>query len=344
MKPIARLMLALSCLLPAAPIAAQAPLPPIDIIVPAPPIELPPPPEPIDLDAPPAPVELLQVLPPDVARLIRTAMNSGDEAAVATMTRFALQAFPNAAQDVQVMRAGYDRAMAQRREAAEAERIRRLAAARITDNWDGSIELGASRTTGNSSSFGFYGAIQAERRGLRWDNSVNARAELQETNGVRSVERINASWRPRYRLGDDLQIYGLAQYEHDPIIGLDHRYTAGTGISYTIIGEPEMTLRFDGGPALRRTQSTGGNVDTAVGGRAAFDFAWKILPTLELKQDGSFIMDGGNESGRAITAIETRLFGTVRARLSYELLYERNSVLGTDSFGTSGRTTLVVGL
>ena len=55
-------------------------------------------------------------------------------------------------------------------------------------------------------------------------------------------------------------------------------------------------------------------------------------------------MDGGNESGRAITAIETRLFGPVRARLSYELRYERNEAIGRETLDTSGRTTIVVGL
>jgi putative salt-induced outer membrane protein len=193
-------------------------------------------------------------------------------------------------------------------------------------------------------SFGFYGAIEAERRGLSWDHAVSARAEFQETNGLRSAERIVGSWRPRYRIGDDLNLYGLAQYEHDPILSLSSRYTLGSGVGYSVVDEADLSLRLDGGPALRRTRSTTGGTFTALGGRASLDFDWKISPTLEIKQDGSFIMDGGNESGRAVTAIETRLFGPVRARLSYELRYERNERVGTESLDTSGRTTIVVGL
>jgi putative salt-induced outer membrane protein len=290
--------------------------------------------------APPAP----PALPPAIARLIRAAMASGDEAAVNSIVRHARQAFPSAQEEIAALRSDFDRALADRRSAAAQAAHERLASPRVFDNWQGNIELGASRTTGNVESFGFYGAIEAERRGVSLDHSISARADFQETNGIQSAERINASWRPRYRIDSDLNVYGLAQYEHDPLIALSSRYTVGGGVGYSVVDEADMKLRLDGGPAIRRTRTTAGEVFTAVGGRASLDFDWKITPTLELKQDGSFIMDGGNESGRSVTAIETRLFGPVRARLSYELRYEHNSVIGTESFNTSGRTTIVVGL
>ncbi|WP_129791708.1 YdiY family protein [Sphingosinicella sp. CPCC 101087] len=290
--------------------------------------------------APPAP----PALPPAIARLIRAAMASGDEAAVTSIVRHARQTFPSAQQEIAALRSEFDRALADRRSAAAQAAHERLASPRVFDNWKGNVELGASRTTGNVESFGFYGAIEAERRGVSLDHSISARADFQETNGVQSAERITASWRPRYRIDDDLNVYGLAQYEHDPLIALSSRYTVGGGVGYSVVDKADMKLRLDGGPAIRRTRTTAGEVFTAVGGRASLDFDWKITPTLELKQDGSFIMDGGNESGRSVTAIETRLFGPVRARLSYELRYEHNSAIGTESFNTSGRTTIVVGL
>lgn len=288
-------------------------------------------------DAPPT-------LPADVERLIRAAMASGDEAAVASMIRYAREAFPRGTPEIQRLGEEFDHALADRRSAAAEAARERLASARITENWEGRIELGASRTTGKVDSFGFYGAIEAERRGLSWDNMISARAEFQETNDVRSAERIVGTWRPRYRIGDDLNVYGLAQFEHDPILSLSGRYTLGGGIGYAVLDGSDLSLRLDGGPAIRRTRTTRGDDFTALGGRASIDFDWKVSPTLEIKQDGSFIMDGGNESGRAITAIEARLFGPVRARLSYELRYERNEAIGSESFDTSGRTTIVVGL
>jgi putative salt-induced outer membrane protein len=289
---------------------------------------------------PPAP----PALPQAIARLIRAAMASGDEAAVNSIVRHARQTFPSAGPEIEALRTEFDRALADRRSVEAQAAHERLASPRIFDNWQGNIELGASRTTGNVDSFGFYGAIEAERRGVAMDHSISARADLQETNGLRSAERITASWRPRYRIGDDLNVYGLTQYEHDPLIGIGSRYTVGGGVGYSVLDETGLRLRLDGGPAVRHTRTVEGEAFTAVGGRASLDFDWKITPTLELKQDGSFIMDGGNESGRSVTAIETRLFGPVRARLSYELRYERNSARGTESFNTSGRTTIVVGL
>jgi putative salt-induced outer membrane protein len=201
----------------------------------------------------------------------------------------------------------------------------------------------ASRSTGSSNSLGLYGAVSAEREGLRWRHKLNGRIDLRETNGVRTTQRALASWQPRFAVDPRAYIFGLSQYEHDRFLGLDDRYTLGAGAGYALFTGPKVRFDIEGGPALRISETTAGEEETTIAARASADFSWKISPTLELKQNGSLYVEEGNGTGRALTALDTRLLGGFRLRLSYELQYERNVARLLDRLDTTTRATVVYG-
>jgi putative salt-induced outer membrane protein len=281
-----------------------------------------------------------QPLPAEVRVVIDAAVASGDAQAVATVSRFARQAHPGAAAEIEAIETAFQTANNERQAAATRERQAQLAAANLLDNWTGQIELGASRSTGRTDSLGFLGALSLERQGLRWRHNLAARAEIQETNDVRSTERILLSWQPRLRLDERFYAFGLTQYDHDPFIGFDDRYTLGLGAGYALIATPKARLDLEGGPAVRREHPVTGGATTSIAARASADFRWQIAPTLELKQNGSIYLEDANRSGSATTALDTRLLGDWRIRLSYELRYER-AALGEDFVDTTSRATLL---
>lgn len=281
-----------------------------------------------------------QPLPAEVRAVIDAAVASGDAQAVATVSRFARQAHPGAAAEIEAIETAFQTANNERQAAATRERQAQLAAANLLDNWTGQIELGASRSTGRTDSLGFLGALSLERQGLRWRHNLAARAEIQETNDVRSTERILLSWQPRLRLDERFYAFGLTQYDHDPFIGFDDRYTLGLGAGYALIATPKARLDLEGGPAVRREHPVTGGATTSIAARASADFRWQIAPTLELKQNGSIYLEDANRSGSATTALDTRLLGDWRIRLSYELRYER-AALGEDFVDTTSRATLL---
>lgn len=285
-------------------------------------------------------VAAAQPLPAEVRAVIDSAVASGDAQAVATVARFARQAHPDAAADIEAIETAFRTAQNERQAVAARERQEMLAAASLFDNWTGQVELGASRSTGRTDSIGFLGALSLERQGVRWRHNLVARAEIQETNDVRSTERILLSWQPRLRLDDRFYAFGLTQYDHDPFIGFDDRYTLGLGAGYALIATPKARLDVEGGPAARRESPITGGATTSIAARASADFRWQIAPTLELKQNGSFYLEDATRSGTATTALDTRLLGDWRIRLSYELRYER-AALGEDFVDTTSRATLL---
>jgi len=281
-------------------------------------------------------------LPQDVRAVVEAAIADGDAAAVAAVVRFTIAAHPGAETEVRALhRAFLDRRAAETRR-EEAERRQQLAEAGPLEHWEGQVELGAVRATGSRDHLGLFGALNGERSGIDWTHRLEARAEIQDSQGVRTVERIGASWQPRHRFGERLYAYGLAQYERDPFVGFDGRYTAALGAGYRLVQGRDLRLELEGGPSFRSIDSSTGQDYSSLGCRASLDFAWKVAPTVEIKQSGTLTIEEMNGSGRATTSLDSRLLGPLRMRLSYELRYEEDVLRSIEKLDTTSRATLVV--
>lgn len=287
--------------------------------------------------APPAPTQL----PPAVRALMDAAIASGDAQAVATITRLARKTAPWAAGQADALKAGYDADVAEKQAIAARERAEELAAASFLDNWSGELEFGLSRATGNTRSLGIYGAAKGEREGIRVRHRFNARADLQETNGNTTTERVLAAYQPNLKFDDRLYTYGLAQYEHDRFLGYDSRYTLGGGLGYSLFTGPKLKLDLEGGPAVRYTDFIEEPDKTTLAGRASIALRWAIAPTASLTQDTAIFVEAGNTNASSTIALDTKLFGPLKTRLSYNVQYERDAPQGRKSIDTLGRATLV---
>jgi putative salt-induced outer membrane protein len=310
----------------------------------------PPPPPPIVL-APPVPqpalVPVLAIprptLPTPVRAMIDAATTSDDAATVVAVVRMAKQTNPAFIAEIDALNDSYNAHVRGKREAAERAARERLAAAGILALWKGELELGGSRATGNTRSLGLYAALGLTREGLDWRHRIALRADLQETDGITTTERINASWQPNYKFGPRLYAYGLAQYEHDKFAGYDSRYTGGAGLGYTLVSTQKTRVEFEGGPALRQTDFIDEGERTTIAGRASVNVQWKPSATLTLTQTSALFVETGNTNATATTSLDTKLFGPLRARLSYNIQYERDAPDGRDQLDTLSRATLIYG-
>jgi putative salt-induced outer membrane protein len=291
--------------------------------------------------AAPAPAASPEALPPPVRAMIDAAIAAGDAPGVAAVLRFARETNPAAAAEIDAIDAAWQAELAAREAAAAEARKQSLAAAGPLDHWKGQLELGASRSTGNSNSLGLYGALSVERSGLEWRHKLTGRADVQETNGNTTTQRVLASWQPNYRFDDHFYAFGLAQYEHDKFLGYSDRYTASGGVGVGVVASPRLKLDFEGGPAFRHTAFTDGRAASTLAGRASLDLNWKIAPTLQLTQTSALYVEAGDTSASALTALDTTLLGALKARFSYNIQYERNAPAGVKPVDTLSRATLI---
>lgn len=273
-------------------------------------------------------------LPDAVRRMLMEALESGNSGDIATLSRYAISANPGATEEIQAM-------VDNHRTHAEQELREEMAQAGVFDLWDGKIELGGFRSTGSSSEFGINTAIGATRKGLHWTHAITVNADYREANGARSQERFLASYNPTYNFDPRNFIYGLLQYERDPVVGYNYRYTGSTGIGFTLLATDQMDLAVTLGPSLREISYTDDGKETKFGGRSSFNFKWKFNPTLSLQQSASAYAESDTASVTSLTALDARIISKLSARMSYNMRYESGSKLTDRAFDTTSRVTLI---
>ena len=290
-------------------------------------------------------------LPAPVRAMLDAAIEIGDAKKVDVVVELAKQTNPADAAEIEALATGFRTAQREREALAKAEREAELRSAGLLENWQGKGEVGASRSTGNSSSTGVTGAVELARKGIDWTHHLRLRADYQRTNGFVSRERYLAAYEPRYQMRDNLFVYGLGQFERDRIQGYDARYAVSGGLGTRILDSEGLTLDAKAGPAYRLTEYTNGDSEGRLAALVGIDFDWDMTDRIKLTQDGSVtsetggmataIIDSSNVSVNLLTGLQFRVSDKLSTRLSYQVDYESSPQVGKDTTDTLSRFGVV---
>lgn len=287
--------------------------------------------------------EAIAPLPQEIQAIVDDAFETGTDAEIAAVAKFVRRAFPaqSTPLDTRINERTAQRAAAeQARLAAERERI---ASAGPLENWSGRGEIGASRVTGNTDTLGVYASLGLNRQGVRWRHAVRANAEVQETNGERTQERLLFAYEPNFQVNERLSAYALLQAERNPPLGFEARYAASTGLGLALVKRPNLSVDLQGGPAFRLTERIVDGDENSLSGRAGLNARWTLRSGLVLTQNATAYLDTLGNTFTSATGLEARLAGALAARLSYNLQYENDPAAGRVTTDTQSRVTLVYG-
>ncbi|MPT48477.1 MAG: DUF481 domain-containing protein [Sphingobium sp.] len=273
-------------------------------------------------------------IPKNVRMMLEEALSSGDNSELNTIVKYTRRTNPEATDAIQAI-------VSEHRARVEAQRLATIRQASPFALWVGKIELGGFRSTGSSSEFGVNMAMSATRKGLSWTHALAANADYREANGKKSSERLLASYSPTLQLDTRNFVYGLVQYERDPFVGYDYRYTGSLGIGYTFIDNGKLLLAVTLGPSLREISYIDDGTDTKWGGRSSLNFRWALTPTLSVQQTASAFAEDDTKSVSSRTALDARIITKLSARFSYNMQYETGANLSDRSFDTTSRVTLI---
>jgi putative salt-induced outer membrane protein len=279
--------------------------------------------------------------PEPVAAMIAAAADSGDAASLATVVRIAKMTNPDSGAEIDAlvaMLAARDEPAAAREASVLTASVQAVGAAPpggapaapspagppSMPLWKGSVELGGSMAQGSSEVAGAYGVLDVTRAGPVWSQRATFRGDYQQTDGHTTTDRLSLAYEPRARLSPDRYAFGLAQFEHDGMLGYDMRYTLGAGLGLQVADRPWLKVAVDFGPALRLTERRDASEERAVAGRGSLNIRWLPTDRLTITQEGAVYTEPTQATAKSITSVETLLFGPLKARLSYNLQYERN--------------------
>ncbi len=276
-----------------------------------------------------------------IAAMLDAAYRSGDDATIRAVVGVAKATFPDQAVEIDRLAAGDAAVLAASRKEEQARQQQRIAEATFFEIWKGELEFGASRSTGTADVVGLYAAATLNRDGLAWRQKLAGRIDYQRTSGVTTTERALIAYQPSYRFNEDRYAYGLVQYERDRSLGYSNRATVGAGLGVTALHGAYGKIDLEGGPAVRETDFIDQPSRTTLAARASLAARYTISPTLNFSQNASLFVESGDTTASSTSAIDTRLIGRLKAKLSYNLQYEQEALQGQHSLDTIGRATLV---
>jgi len=276
-----------------------------------------------------------------IAAMLDAAYRSGDDATIRSVIGVAKATFPDQAIEIDRLAAGDAAVLAQSRKEAQMRQQERIAEATFFEIWKGELEVGASQSNGTSDVGGVYASAKLTRDGLAWRQKFAARVDYQRTNGLTTTERALAAYQPNYKFSDDGYAFGLVQYERDRSLGYLNRETIGAGVGLTAFKSPRGKVDFEGGPAIRVTDFIDQPNRTTVAARGSLAARYTLSPSLNFSEDASLFVEAGDTTAISTSAIDTRLIGRLKAKLSYNVQYEQDTAAGQKSLDTVGRATLV---
>ena len=276
-----------------------------------------------------------------IAAMLDAAYRSGDDTTIRSVIGVAKATFPEQSVEIDRLAAGDAAVLAQTRKEAQMRQQQRIAEATFFEIWKGELEVGASQSNGTSDVGGVYASAKLTRDGLAWRQKFAARIDYQRTNGLTTTERALAAYQTNYKISDDSYAFGLVQYERDRSLGYLNRETLGAGIGLTAFKSPRGKVDFEGGPAIRVTDFIDQPNRTTVAARGSLAARYTLSPSLNFSEDASLFVEAGDTTASSTSAIDTRLIGRLKAKLSYNIQYEQDAAAGQKSLDTVGRATLV---
>ncbi|MEX6724850.1 DUF481 domain-containing protein [Parapedomonas caeni] len=283
-------------------------------------------------------------LPEPVAAMIRAA--SGDAAKLDVVTSVARATNPRSLAEIDTLVASLAGVRAQSTPvvvatADEAPQAPEPAPDRgwLAD-WTGTLEAGASRSTGNSKDVGLLLKGTASRESDRWRHKLNALLDRKKSDGELTRARTLADLQFDYKFDGPLSLYGLVGWERDRFAGYSRRFTESVGVGYRPLDRETMTLNLTAGPAFRQIRFVDGSRENEIAGRGALSYRWQIHPAVEFAQVAALVLDGSN-TYTATSSLTSKLIGAVSARLSYDVIHESDPIADLARTDTTTRFSVV---
>lgn len=275
-------------------------------------------------------------LAPQLRSMLDAAIASGNDADIDTIAKYLKQASPADAAEI-------DRTIGDHRAQIAAAKEEKLLHLGLLEGWKGEGQIGATQSSGNSTTVGLTAGLGLTRESLRWRFSLRALADYQRNNGQTSRNQMLFAFEPNYRFNERLFAYGLAQYERDRFAGFTSRTTLSGGLGYRVIAQPNFTVDVKAGPAWRKTSYIGEPAASDLTGLAALNARWAISRTLTLTEDANALYSRDNTNLNSLTSLSAKLSNALSARVSYQITNNSNPPAGFKKTDTVTRFTMVYG-
>lgn len=207
--------------------------------------------------------------------------------------------------------------------------------------WAGEIEVGGSRSTGNTEREQFSSAINLTRTYPVWSHEINMKFDFARKNQETSARRLVTNIESRYDSSKRLYAFFFLQYEDDKFSGFDYELTESAGVGYRILHSKRVNWSIDAGPGGRQSVvSSTGKAETKLVGRGKSAFVWNISDTADFNNDTVIVSDEDRTNIENTASLSTKIIGALSAKISFQVRHNSNPPPDTDGTDTLSKISL----
>lgn len=209
-------------------------------------------------------------------------------------------------------------------QAAHEAEIERYRDPGLLDLWAGSVDLGLSLTSGNSSNLNFALGGNAVRQTKRdkislYVASVYSRSEVAGVTAT-TANAVRGGGRYELFLNDRLNVFGFGDLEHDVFQQLDLRMVLGGGLGYYVVKSKRTQFQVFGGGNLNKEYFTDGLRRTTGEILAGQDLSAKLSDRFSLAER-FVVFPNLSERGEYRLAFDVSALTTLKKWLGWHITF-----------------------
>ncbi|MEX2474460.1 YdiY family protein [Marinobacter sp.] len=218
-------------------------------------------------------------------------------------------------------------------------------------DWEGEVELGVLKTTGNTEETNVNGRLGLVHEVTEWRNIGNFRSAYSEAQDETTAERYRAELETNYKFDEHHYVFLRGSYEDDRFSGYDFQSssTAGYGNRFLNWGERSF-LDLSAGLGYRYNKlevpDDDGNreEEEAIARLAAqFDFALSETSLFRQKLSTEIGLDDNNVITESETSIQASVVGNLSLKVAYRVEHVSDAPPDSDDTDTETSLSLLYG-
>lgn len=207
--------------------------------------------------------------------------------------------------------------------------------------WEGNLELGYTKTTGNTDDTSGKGAFDITFREGDWRNVARGDYLYSEADGTTTAERYLVNNRTAYVFTERDYIWLSLTYEDDDFNGFDYTASSALGYGRQLLKIDTMNWLFEIGPGYRFSQTDDGAEEDEVILRMYSEYKWQFTETSAFDQLLSTEIGEDNTISRLLSSLTLNVVGALNLRLSYEINHTKEVPDDKDKTDTITSVTLL---
>ena len=228
-------------------------------------------------------------------------------------------------------------------EFAKSEDSQRFGSNQYTQGWTGSVSVGMTATTGNTTTSDLSIGGRFNYGAGDWNHTLGFAGEYGKESGIAVKEEAYATYDANRYFSEQFYMFGLASVRYDAFGSNEWDAFVGVGPGYRIINNENVTWRVQAGPGGRYVRDNGGVETTEVAAMASSRLYYKLADLMFLTNDTDVLYSEDSTLATNDIGLTFKVTDQLSTRVGYRTEYNSAPLPGFVNTDNTLAVSLVYG-